>query len=144
MFWFNKAGFVTHSILLALLTLVSLSAQTKEVDVSSTYKKSIGTFFDFLVERDTTLSLEDAIKEKNSGTFNSTKLPVISNGIGSKPIWMATTVVNKSTSPAKRRISIETSWLDHINIYYLRDGVLVDEVHAGDYQPSQVAVCQNF
>ncbi|MDH5748341.1 MAG: sensor domain-containing diguanylate cyclase [Rhodospirillales bacterium] len=125
--------------LLIWVALVALawpsSGKAEQVDVSSGLRESIGTHVGFLKEGDAPISLDEALKIYAAGHFQAGKRPILTFGIGSKPIWLGFEAINSGDAPLRRRISVETSWLDKIDIYFIRNGRVLERNHTGDAQP---------
>ncbi len=58
-------------------------------------------------------------------------------GIGAKPEWIHFAVDNPAAVPIHQKLSIETAWLDRVEIYVLQQGRLVSTQLVGDRQPFQ-------
>ncbi len=92
----------------------------------------IGLSTGFYQETQGRLTLDEAINAFDSGRFSPSDKPVLNFGIGSKPVWIHFSVENTSPQPLRRRLSIETPWLDHINLYFRHDGKTVTRFQVGD------------
>ena len=72
--------------------------------------------------------------EYRKGAFRSGRVPVPNFGIGSRPLWLHLSVDNATARPLTRRLYLATAWLDHVDVYFIRQGETVDAYHTGDRQ----------
>ncbi|MBV1929968.1 MAG: sensor domain-containing diguanylate cyclase, partial [Gammaproteobacteria bacterium] len=77
------------------------------------------------------LSLNAASKLFQSGAFSDASLP-LSLGIGAKPVWVRFDFNNQKMSALSKRLSVHTSWLDKLDVYFLYDGEVVRDYRVGD------------
>ena len=99
------------------------------------YDGAIGRHAEFLQEAAGRLELSEAIAAREAGRFVPGASPVLSFGIGAKPVWIRFAVDNPTAAPVERRLSIEAAWLDRLDVHILREGTLVATQRAGDRQP---------
>lgn len=92
----------------------------------------LGRWMSFLVEKSEPLSLQDVriINERNGFVSASSEVPKF--GIGARPVWLHLPVNNAESLTARRRLQIDISWLDRIDVYQLREDKLVAQWRAGD------------
>lgn len=105
------------------------------VDVSKTYPDAIGKDLAILEESNSPLSIDQAIQAFQQHRFNQSDQPIISLGLGATPIWIAIEVINSTHIMARRRLSIENSWLDKLDVYFIPHEAEVNSYHAGDKFP---------
>ncbi|TCV90653.1 sensor domain-containing diguanylate cyclase [Sulfurirhabdus autotrophica] len=119
-----------------LLTLVwhSLVAAAP-ISVALESDAAIGLYTSFLKDQTSQLKLTDAEAIYKSGKFLQSQSPFLNFGIGSKPVWIHFSVDNPTGVPVTKRLSIETAWLDSIDIYVKHQGINVAEYHLGDSKP---------
>ena len=70
-----------------------------------------------------------------AGRFSPGDSPVLNFGIGSKPAWIHFAVDNPTATPLQKVLSIETSWLDRVEVYFQYRGRTVATYRVGDTQP---------
>ncbi|MGE5320692.1 MAG: diguanylate cyclase [Hyphomicrobiaceae bacterium] len=99
------------------------------------HESAIGRSTDFLKEPAGRLTLPEVIAAYQAGRFSPGKSPVLNFGIGAKPVWLHFAVDNPAAAPAFRRLSIETAWLDQVDVYFLRQGRTIATYRVGDRQP---------
>jgi diguanylate cyclase (GGDEF)-like protein len=81
------------------------------------------------------LTLAEAALAYRAGRFAPGDSPVLNFGIGAKPVWIRFAVVNPASTPAPMRLSIETAWLDQVDVYVQRNGQAVATALLGDVKP---------
>jgi len=124
-----------HCIFTLLLHLLatSLHASTP-VPVEHSYA-AIGNHVQYLHETETQLDISQAREAYSSGQFNQWHKPVISLGIGTSPVWLRFTVDNTLDYKVSRRLIIENSWLDHAQLYIIKENKVIHKLEAGDKYP---------
>jgi diguanylate cyclase (GGDEF)-like protein len=96
---------------------------------------AIGRSAAFLQEQQNRLEWPAALAALRGGQFTPGTSPVLNFGIGAQPAWIHFEVDNPSAAAVQRRLSIETAWLDRVEVYVLRDGRLIASHRAGDALP---------
>lgn len=123
------------AIVACLAVFICASAGSRPLDVSQENPEPIGKHIHYLNEATSPLQLDDAIKAYSAGKFTVSKDPILNFGIGSKPAWLRFEVANPGEAPALRRLSLETSWIDKVDVYFLQDGEEPEAHHTGDTLP---------
>lgn len=127
------------SLFIAMLASAALfwsfTARAEPIDLAGENLDPIGQSIYFLKEGHSTLMLEAAIKAYTAGEFTASTDSFLNFGIGSKPVWLRFDVNNLQESPTVRRLSLETSWIDKIDVYFMIDGKLINSHHTGDSLP---------
>ncbi len=98
-------------------------------------ENALGLHTDYLKELDTKLGIAQAIAAYSNGNFQPGNSPVLNFGIGSRPVWIRFEVANRSNADQLRRLSVETSWLDKVDIYFMAGGKISNAYNLGDAQP---------
>lgn len=93
---------------------------------------AIGRSTVFLQEAAGRLELPEAIAAHRAGRFAPGQSPVLNFGIGAPPVWIRFAVNNPTAAPVRKRLSIETAWLDRVEVHFLRQGQLVATYRDGD------------
>ena len=121
------------AVLLALLSLCWASAAPAEpVSAENPPQTAIGLHASYLRETGARLTINEAVAAYGNGNFIAGDAPVLNFGIGSQPAWIRFAVENRSGKSLMRRLSIETSWLDKVDVYFRTDGDVVAAYHMGD------------
>lgn len=81
------------------------------------------------------LTLEQAQQAYEQDQFIHLGKTVLSFGIGVSPRWLVAEIENPLQDTMLRRLIIENSWLDKIDIYLLHNGKLVKQLQLGDSFP---------
>ncbi len=110
-------------------------AAAAPISVALESDSAIGLSTSFLKDQTSQLKLTDAEALYKSGKFSQSQSPFLNFGIGSKPVWIHFSVNNPSATPIAKRLSIETAWLDSIDIYIKHQNIIVAEHHLGDGKP---------
>lgn len=78
------------------------------------------------------LTLDEARAAHAGGKFTAGSSAILTFGIGSKPVWIRLPVSNPTGARQSRRLLIENSWLDHLDVYFVKDDRFVGSYNAGD------------
>ncbi|OYV76166.1 MAG: sensor domain-containing diguanylate cyclase [Chromatiales bacterium 21-64-14] len=102
------------------------------VSANAPHAGPIGRYTDYLREAHGRLTLDNAIADHDRGKFTAGRSPVLNFGIGSEPAWIHFRVGNPTGRPLQRQLSINTAWLDQVDIYFLHGGRTEATYHVGD------------
>lgn len=105
------------------------------VDLSAGMNGPIGAHVVYLQEGAAPLSLEEARQAYNAGRFQPVGRAMMSFGIDPNPVWLAVNVENPTAQALERRLLVEVSWIDRIDLYFLRAGEIVQQQRLGDSLP---------
>jgi len=117
-----------------LAMLAGTLAVAAPLSAVADHESAIGLSTRFFQEQDGRLTLPEAMAAYQAGQFSPGTSPVLNFGIGAKPVWIRFSVDNPAALPLPKRLSIETAWLDHIEIYFRHHGETVATYRAGDTQ----------
>lgn len=121
------------AVLFALLSLCrGTAALADTVSAGSPPENPIGLHSSYLKESGATLGINQAIAAYDNREFVSGDAPVLNFGIGSQPAWIRFAVENGTGKSLLRRLSIETSWLDKVDIYFRTGHKIIATYHLGD------------
>ncbi|WP_324779700.1 sensor domain-containing diguanylate cyclase [Thiobacillus sedimenti] len=118
-----------------LLLAAGAAAVAAPLPVLKDSVAAIGRSTEFLQERDGRLDLAAAVAAYRQGRFAPGARPVLDFGIGAKPVWIHFAVDNPTAAPVARRLSLETSWLDRVDVYFREGGATVARYRVGDTLP---------
>ncbi|MGB9094736.1 MAG: 7TM-DISM domain-containing protein, partial [Gallionella sp.] len=125
-------------ILAPLLGLLALclgsTALADPVSALSPPGNAIGLHSSYLKETGASLTIAEADEAYHSGKFLAGDTSVLNFGIGSRPVWIHFDVENRTGASLLRRLSIETAWLDRVDIYFRAGRKVVAAYHLGDAQ----------
>lgn len=108
------------------------TASTLPIQATLAQIEAVGLHADYLKEDDGVLTLGQTVAAHDSGIFTDSDSKVLNFGIGSKPVWIHFSVENPTAMPLLRRLSIETAWLDKVDIYVRQAGKTMASYHLGD------------
>lgn len=97
--------------------------------------QALGEHASYMKETASPLTLPEAMAAHASGKFTASSNAILSFGIGSQPVWVHLSVSNPTSVLHARRLLIETSWLDHLDVYFVRNTKLVSSHGLGDSKP---------
>lgn len=115
-----------------LLWVVAARAFAMPVDASLSGEGAIGLSTAYFREGEARLTLEEAVVEQGKGAFTAGSHAILNFGIGSRPVWIHFRVDNPTAEDLPRRLSIETAWLDRVEVHVLHRGRLVAIQVLGD------------
>lgn len=95
----------------------------------------LGTDTSYMREASGRLDIDQAVAAYRHGAFVASHVPAPDFGIGSSPVWLHVDVDNTTAAPLERRLSIDTAWLDHIDVYVLHAGHVLAAYRTGDRVP---------
>ena len=106
---------------------------------------AIGRVTTFMQEQQGRLDWPAALAAARAGRFAPGTSPVLNFGIGARPAWVHFAVDNPTAATVNRQLSIETAWLDRIEVYVVQQGRLVAHHLAGDRLPyAQRAIASRY
>ena len=106
------------------------------LDLSTPYPHALGDRLQLLIEGEQPLSPQQAMRALLQGQFAPSDQRYLNFGIDARPVWLALRLHNDSRYPLHRQLSLDTSWLDKIDVYYFDElGLQRASDHGGDRQP---------
>ncbi|MFC5525358.1 diguanylate cyclase [Rhodanobacter ginsengisoli] len=120
-------------LLLALLLVcgnLSATVTLRQMD-----GRPLGTATSYLQETTAPLTLEQALSAYGHGAFTASLKPVLTFGIGPKPVWIHLGIDNDAAATQIRRLTVGISWLDHVDIYVRHDDRTTATWRMGDRLP---------
>lgn len=121
-----------------LLLLCILSGFAKAGDLIDLQHQPLvlpGSTAFYYAETGQPISLDTAREAFRQGQFTPSSSPFLTFGIGASPHWIRIALLNSSADDLLRVLSIETTWLDHIELYLLQDDQLLTQTLMGDNFP---------
>jgi diguanylate cyclase (GGDEF)-like protein len=119
-------------VLLVGLLGRTAAASDSPIPVDHISRNAIGTYASYLKEPAAGFSLEDSIVAYRNGRFTAGNHEVLTFGIGSQPVWIHFSVSNTTAQIESRRFSIETAWLDQVDVYFRHNHKTETRYHVGD------------
>lgn len=71
------------------------------------------------------LTLAEAQAAWTAGRFERSSLSIPAFGIGSRPVWLRLAIENPQARPSARQLSIETPWLDNVDVYFVHGSQVI-------------------
>ncbi|WP_097460843.1 sensor domain-containing diguanylate cyclase [Mangrovitalea sediminis] len=102
-----------------LLALCNDALALTPVDLSAESTLPIGTHIAYLQEKAGPIDLREAEAAFKAGRFHPEYRSAMNFGIGAPPTWLAFQVSNTSSEDLPRHITVNTSWIDLIDFYFL-------------------------
>ncbi|WP_299266206.1 diguanylate cyclase [uncultured Psychrosphaera sp.] len=128
-----------HRFIFTLITILYLSVQTvsaKEIELSTFETSPIGSYLTYFLEKsDQRLSLKDAQLEFDLGSTLTQSGQTISKGFNVETTWFKTSINNSNALSSHYRLSIESPWLDYIDVYFVNPNGEVEHIIGGDHLP---------
>lgn len=115
-----------------LLLVLAIPAVAAPVSVLGAQDAALGLSTRYLQEDNGRLDLAGAIAAHQAGRFLPGRSPVLNFGIGARPVWIYLAVDNPTAAALSRKLSLETAWLDHIEVYFRQGGRTSASHRAGD------------
>jgi len=131
----NSHIFSLVFLLFACLLQGAPAAAQPPIPAANTADEAIGRHVSYFKEADGRLTLEQAIAAQRSGKFAPAQTPFLNFGIGSKPVWIHFRVDNSAASPIVLRMSVETAWLDQVDVYFRHGDKTTAKYRTGDRRP---------
>lgn len=123
------------AMLLVVLTLCWCPVVAAEpVLLESASAIPLGPQVSYFKEPEGKFGLNEARATYLDGRFVPGDSPVLNFGIGSQPVWIRFEVDNRTGISQIRRLSIEPSWLDKVDVYFLSGNEMVASYNLGDRQ----------
>ena len=118
---------------IALFWLLAVQAAwVHAAGIESLPTEPLGRWMEVMSEKGLPLTLDEARDQLRRGAFARGHEEVLKFGIGVRPVWLRLVVDNIRQQTAERRLQIETSWLDRIDLYLVHDGEMILHKTAGD------------
>lgn len=117
------------------LAVIGMPAAAAALDVAQPLRGPVGMHIEYLQETAAPLDLDAARRAYADGAFTAATAPILSFGIGAPPVWLRFEIVNHGQLPAPRRLSVETAWLDRIDVHLLSNERKIAGHRLGDALP---------
>lgn len=97
---------------------------------------SLGTRANLLVEDGARLSLQEAQARQREGLFRQGNRPVLTYGIGARPLWVHLELFNPSAKALPLRLVAGTAWIDQLDVFIVQGNQVTASWQAGDERPT--------
>ena len=129
--WQPLRSLVLLLVLLAGGTVTGAGA-APPVATDLSHSTPIGLHASYFMETKRGLSLDEAVAAYRRGDFLPGRNQALTFGIGPNPVWIHFTVSNPEARPVQRQLSVETPWLDGIDVYFRSGGKTIASYRVGD------------
>lgn len=127
-----RAGLFVFYFLLFTVSVVN-AEQNQIHDLDSVSEQPIGNIAYYLQESDQPLNFSQILDAHEQNRFIQGHSRVLTFGIGASPVWITLAVKNNGEHDKHRKLLVDTSWLDEIQIYIRhRDTGRLQQYHTGD------------
>jgi diguanylate cyclase (GGDEF)-like protein len=120
--------------------LFCVSAQAEPLELSERTAGPLGERASYLIEGRSALDLRAASNALRRGEFRTGGSPVASYGIGAPPVWIHLALLNPGDKPVAFRAVVGKTWIDHLDVYLVHSGDLLEARRVGDAFPGAAAV----
>ena len=124
-----------QALLVFWLMLTTGLIQAQPLLLTDLPKGSLGVWAEMLVEDGPPLSLEEAQARQHAGQFRKIGQPVLTHGIGSRPLWVHLELLNPTTASLPLRLVTGTTWADRLSMFIIHDNRPSASLQTGDEYP---------
>jgi diguanylate cyclase (GGDEF)-like protein len=113
--YFSRRSWVKLLLFCALFLSLTQTSWADIIDLSQIEAAPLGLHSSYFIEQDK-LSLEQALTLYQQQQFKPSKQRVLTFGIAAAPTWLGVTINNDNSENSQRRLVIDNSWMDNIEI----------------------------
>ncbi len=113
-----------------LFCSVAIAAPLTLTEISPS--QPLGLHAAYMKEPAAPLTIEQVIESQAADAFVQGESQILSFGIGAKPAWIHLSIANKSSDAASRQLFVENSWLDQVDVYFIKENRPIEKYQAGD------------
>ncbi|MEC8428738.1 MAG: 7TM diverse intracellular signaling domain-containing protein, partial [Pseudomonadota bacterium] len=99
------------------LSVWACAKHSSAVDISQSTRESIGTSLVIIEENGDPLTLTEVRQRYEQHAYDVHTNDVLSRGINAPAIWLITELHNPTLFPLSKRLVVDTTWLDQLDIY---------------------------
>ncbi|QSI77862.1 diguanylate cyclase [Niveibacterium microcysteis] len=124
--------------LLTGLCLLSASADAAHaLNAEAPPSGPLGYYADFLQESGVRLTPDEVMTRLRRGEGATPRRPVPDFGIGARPVWLHWRIENHAAQALIRRLSMDTPWVDDLDVYVIQAGTVQAHWQTGDARPQR-------
>lgn len=120
----------------AFLLAFAVMARGSTPNLDDLSNDTLGRWLSVMPENGVILDIDEARRMQAMGAFQAATSTVPKFGIGAPPLWVHLQVNNTARITTERRLQLEVSWLDRIDVYHLHGHELLERWRAGDREPN--------
>jgi diguanylate cyclase (GGDEF)-like protein len=122
-------------IIMVTATLFSCLGYCQALDIAKENNSALGSFATIITEYKKAKSMADVLLEFQRGGGYQSKVNYLTFGLNSDAQWVIIPIENHSLSTIKKRVAVETSWLDSVDFYLYSNEKILIQQHLGDKYP---------
>lgn len=122
-------------LLMALLLALSFSLKADTLTLPEFQEGTLGKYLQYFQEAEKRLTFSQAQQHFQQSSVKKGSSNSISLGIDVAPAWMKFTINNTNELAEIYRLSVETPWLDNIDTWLVKDGIIIQHIEGGDAYP---------
>lgn len=131
--------FLPLALIAAIIMMHSVAAMAETIDLTGFEESTLGKYLRYFQEQEKTpLTIDEAITQFSGDTISDGTGNSISLGIGVRPVWLKVSVNSAQLNDGLYRLSIETPWLDYIDVWLVHKGQKLRHVVGGDAIPFEL------
>lgn len=123
------------TLVLLLASVFAPAVAAEPVPATAPPDSPLGHYCSYFQESGQVMTVAQAAAAYRAGDFTAGRSQVLTFGIGSRPVWIHLRVDNATSGSLPRRLSIETAWLDRVDVYLRHAGQTVASYRMGDRRP---------
>jgi diguanylate cyclase (GGDEF)-like protein len=112
-----------------------LGMRSEAASLTNTSAEPLGREMLYFVEGSQRLNVAQAATSRDQGQFRPVQTPIPSFPLGSHAVWMHIAVDNPTAAGVARHLVVGMPWLERMDVYVVRRGVVVAEWHTGTQTP---------
>jgi diguanylate cyclase (GGDEF)-like protein len=122
--------YVALSFILSFFYMTS--AYSQSFDITKEHNSALGKYVTSFKDTSPSLSAREALTQYQQGHGTLQTQEYLTYGINTEPVWLILPISNNSNTAINKRVSIETSWLDSVDVYLFSKNKPVFAVNLGD------------
>jgi len=119
-------------IIMVTASLFSCLSYCQALDIAKENNSALGAFATIITEYEESKSMADILLEFQQGGGYQSKVNYLTFGLNSDAQWLIIPIENHTLSTIKKRVAIETSWLDSVDFYLYSGEKTLIQQHLGD------------
>ena len=119
-------------IIMVTATLFSCLGYCQALDIAKENNSALGSIATIITESEEAKSVADVLLEFQQGGGYQSNVNYLTFGLNSDAQWLIVPIENHTQSSINKRVAIETSWLDSVDLYLYSDEKVLIQQHLGD------------
>lgn len=131
-----SAALLWRTLLVLQLLLAAGLVQAQPLLLTELPTGPLGAWTELLVEDGPPLSLEAAQARQREGLFHQGTQPVLTYGIGARPVWVHLELFNPGAESLPFQMVAGTTWIDRLDLFVVHDNRVSASWQTGDAYPN--------